>query len=588
MPRVQNPGNCDIMDFKLINLRSWQETMSLAGTESVRNGDAEYILVVDDDAAMLHTVRLLLEGEGYQVDTAGDGVAAISRIEQATAAGCPYSLLVIDLKLDGMNGLEIARRARAICEHIQSVIITGHPDLESAITALRDGVLDYLLKPYQLEQLKMTVQRALAVRRRAKRTAALLAQSERRASELATLNRVGQTVTRSLQLDQVLNLILEQIRGALQAEAASIALVEQDKLVFKVAAGPSAEQVKRFALDLGQGLVGWCVQEGKPVLVPDARVDPRHFGEVDARTAFVTRTVVCVPMVAEGRTIGAIEAINRQDGRAFDGSDLELLQAMSIPASVAVENAKLHANLAQKADELEKALAELKELDRLKSQFVQNVSHELRTPLTYIRGYIELLQAESMGPVTTEQMDSLNLIAKQSDLLTQLVNDIILMQEGAIETAQEEISLKDIVLQAVAQARASYSRPDLTIREELPGTPCLVRGDQAQLNRVIVSLLDNAVKFSPNGGEIVVNLAGRDDRWELQISDTGIGIPADKLDKIFSRFYQVDGSTTRRFRGTGLGLSVAKEIVQAHGGQIWVRSTEGVGSTFGICLPKAS
>lgn len=559
-----------------------------AETQLARNDDLEHILVVDDDAATQHTIRLLLEDESYQVDTVGDGLSAISRIEQATAAGRSYALLVIDLRLDDMSGLEIARRARTICEHLQTVIITGHADLESAITALRDGVLDYLLKPYQMEQLKMTVSRALAVRRGAIHTAQLLLQSERRASELAILNKVGQTVTRSLQLDQVLNLVMEQIRIALQAEAGSIALVEQDKLVFKVAFGPSAEQVKLFTLDPGQGLVGWCVQEAKPVLVPDARADPRHFGEVDAKTTFATHTVICVPMIAEGRTIGAIEAINRQDGRAFDNSDLELLQAISIPASVAIENAKLHANLAQKAEELGKALAELQELDRLKSQFVQNISHELRTPLTFIRGYIELLQAESLGPITAEQTDSLKLIAKQADLLTRLVNDIILMQEGAMDASQEKVSLGDIVSQAVAQCRAGNSRSDLVIREQLPESQCLVWGNRVRLSRVLACLLDNAVKFSPNGGEIVVTLAARDDQWEVQVSDAGIGIPADKLDKIFSRFYQVDGSTTRRFRGTGLGLSLAKEIVEAYGGRIWVKSTEGVGSTFGICLPQIS
>ncbi len=549
----------------------------------------DYILVVDDDVATRHALRALLEYEGYEVDAVGDGLEALDRIEQSVTSGHPYSLVIMDLRLEGLSGLEVLRRGKALCASMQSIIITGYANVESAIAALREGAQDYLLKPYHLEQFQVAVKRTLAARKEAVRNTQLLEQARRRVNELAIINSVGQTVTRSLNLNQVLTLVMEQIREALQAEAGSIALLEGGKLVFKVAFGPAAEQVKSFTLEPGQGIVGWCVQENKPALVSNARADSRHFGGIDQKTAFVTKAIICVPMVAEGRVIGAIEAINRLGGTSFDERDLELLQALSVPASVAVENARLHQSLEQRAEELRQALEELKELDRLKSQFVQNISHELRTPLTFIKGYAELLLTGTLGYLTGEQKEGLKLVAGQAEVLTRLVNDVILMQEYELDASQiSEVSLREVISLVVAAAREIEAPNKPAIQEYLPDDKCLVRGNQAHLSKVFSNLLDNAIKFSPDGGTVTVSLLSNGDMWEIQVTDTGIGIPEQHLDKIFRRFYQVDGSTTRRFGGAGLGLSIAKEIVEAHNGYIWVKSKEGVGSTFGVCLPKSA
>ena len=551
----------------------------------------DQILVVDDDIATRQTLKTLLEQEGYRADTIGDGQVALEKLEQAANAGAPYSLVLVDLHLQDMSGIAVLRRVRELCPETQRVIITGHANVESAVQALREGAQEYLLKPYYLDELKVTVAKLLRVRREAVRNAELLAEARRRASELAVLNRVGQVVTRSLDLDEVLSLIQEQIREALQVAAGSIALLEDGKLVFKVASGPAAETVKSFCLEPGQGLVGSCVAENRPIITNSVETDSRHFREIDEKTHFVTKSVLCVPMrAADGKVIGAIEAINRLDGKGFSDNDLALLQAISVSASAAVENAKLHTSLEERASELRKALDNLKQLDRLKSEFVQNISHELRTPLTFVKGYVELLQSGMLGPTTEEQAEGLQLVSKQAEVLVRLVDDIILMQEYKLDLNQVQIlSLRDVICSAATQAIESHPEvPESRIAAELGDDTCCVEGNWEYLVRTIYNLLDNALKFDPDGGVARISLHDLGHVWEIRVSDTGIGIPEAELERTFERFYQVDGSTTRRFGGAGLGLAVAKEIVEAHKGTIWVQSQEGEGSTFGIQLPKAA
>ena len=551
----------------------------------------DQILVVDDDVATRATLKTLLEQEGYRADAVGSGQTALEHLELAAADGAPFSLVLVDLHLQDMSGIAVLRRMRELCAETQGVIITGHADVESAIQALREGAQEYLLKPYYLNELKITVAKLLRARQEAVRNAELLAEANRRVSELAVVNRVGQAITRSLDLDEVLALIQEQIREALQVAAGSIALLEDGKLVFKVASGPAAEEVKRLYLEPGQGLVGTCISENRPIITNHVDADSRHFRGVDEKTRFVTRSVLCVPMRgADGNVIGAIEALNRLDGKGFSDNDLALLQAISATAAAAVENAQLHTSLEERAGELRTALEELRQLDRLKSEFVQNISHELRTPLTFVKGYVELLQNGMLGPTTEEQSEGLQLVGKQTDVLVRLVDDIILMQEYSLDMSQVQIlSLHDVIRAAVAQAIESHPEVSASrIAIELGNETPYVEGNEEHLVRTLCYLLDNAIKFDPDDGLARVSLHDLGQQWEVRVSDTGIGIPEPELDRIFERFYQVDGSTTRRFGGAGLGLAVAKEIVEAHKGSLWVQSRAGEGSTFGFRLPKAT
>jgi signal transduction histidine kinase len=291
-------------------------------------------------------------------------------------------------------------------------------------------------------------------------------------------------------------------------------------------------------------------------------------------------------MVIHERVIGAL-AIDREVPNAFTPDDERVLTIAAAQASVALENARLYEDLQERARRLEQAYTELKEVDRLKDELVQNVSHELRTPLTFIKGYVELLLAGEMGDLTAGQRESLSIVADKTDLVSRLVADIMLLQQIEHESLRwSDIDLGQAARRALQSQEVTAAQAGLTLRAIVPPDLPLVRADRDRLNQVFDNLIGNAIKFSPNGGEITVQLLDTGEMVQVTVSDTGIGIPPDQLERIFERFYQVDGSVTRKYGGAGLGLTIVKRIVEAHGGRIWADSEPGHGSTFTFTLPK--
>jgi len=228
----------------------------------------------------------------------------------------------------------------------------------------------------------------------------------------------------------------------------------------------------------------------------------------------------------------------------------------------------------------------LQEIDQLKDELVQNVSHELRTPLTFIKGYVELLLESDMGPLTTGQRDALRIVADKTNALSRLVSDIIYLQQ--IERESLQLSRQDMCQMsrlALQSCEIAAMNAGISLQLDAPDELRPILVDRDRINQVFDNLLGNAIKFSPNGSTITIHVEAWQDMVQLTVADTGAGIPADKLEKVFDRFYQVDGSATRRFGGAGLGLAIVRRIVEAHGGRIWVESELGQGSSFKFTLP---
>jgi signal transduction histidine kinase len=207
--------------------------------------------------------------------------------------------------------------------------------------------------------------------------------------------------------------------------------------------------------------------------------------------------------------------------------------------------------------------------------------------LTFIKGYVELLTAGDLGQMNERQQDCLKIVAEKTTLVTRLVSDIVFLQQ--IENESQQLADIDLaqMMQRVVQVTRVTAADRVTLQAVLPPDLPLVRADQDRILQVFDNLIGNAIKFSPNGGVITLQAQEAGDMVRVSVSDTGIGIPADRLERVFERFYQVDGSTTRRFGGAGLGLAIVKRIVEVHGGRIWVESQLGCGSTFLFTLPKA-
>jgi signal transduction histidine kinase len=224
----------------------------------------------------------------------------------------------------------------------------------------------------------------------------------------------------------------------------------------------------------------------------------------------------------------------------------------------------------------------------MKDEFVQTVSHELRTPLTFVKGYLELLLEGMMGEVSAEQRDALQIIFQRTESIIRLVSDIIsLARAESVGLSPLPVSLAEIAQAAVQSAQAIAMQLDLELTTDFAADLPLVQGDVQRLTQVFDNLIGNAVKFSLQGGAVRVRLVADGRFVRAEVIDQGMGIPADKVGRIWERFYQIDGAKTRRFGGTGLGLAIVKRLVEAHGGQVGVHSVEGKGSTFFFTVPRA-
>ena len=409
----------------------------------------------------------------------------------------------------------------------------------------------------------------------------------RRTKQLSALNNAARTMASSLEFDSVPQTILEEAVRVLGANAGSIALLDEtSSLVFKAVVGPSSEKLVNVKVPAGHGLIGWVSQNSKSVRVDDVRKDPRFYRGIDQTTGLTTLNVIAVPLLIARRVIGVLELINKVEGK-FDDEDLTVVETLAQSAAATIENARLVRDLRVHALELEKAYAELKEADHLKSEMVQNVSHELRAPLTFILGYIELLMSNDFGQISDDQRKALDIVLRKCLSLTKIVNDIVTLQKLEISGLNlQAVSLNTLLTQTLQVAQFSAQEAQQTLVTDMPDRDIQVTADDQRLSQVLDNLVNNAIKFSKPGGTITLRLREEHSFARIEVEDMGIGVPADKLEKIFDRFYQADGSSTRRYGGVGLGLAICKSILTAHGGKIWAESEVGKGSRFIFTLPK--
>jgi signal transduction histidine kinase len=410
----------------------------------------------------------------------------------------------------------------------------------------------------------------------------------RRTRQLTAINSAGHTMASMLDFDSIPQTILEQAVQVLDAKAGSILLVDETTrlLSFKAVVGPQESgRLVGVQVPMGYGVIGWVAQNGKPALVDDVRKDPRFYRGIDQTTGLQTINVVAVPLLIKRQVIGVLELLNKTDGK-FNDEDLNVTETLAQWAAVAIENARLVSHLREHAEQLEKAYGELQEADTLKDELIQNVSHELRTPLAFILGYIELLQTEGIGPLNDQQREGLEIVRKKCMTLTKLVNDIVGLQRLRTSGLERRVvNLNALVAQVIHTADASAELAEQSLQLDLPDKEVTIMADEERLEQVLDNLVSNAIKFGQPGGKVTLFLRETESGVVLAVEDNGIGIASDKLARVFDRFYQVDGSATRKYGGMGLGLAICREIVEAHGGTIGAESEVGKGSRFTVTLP---
>lgn len=250
-------------------------------------------------------------------------------------------------------------------------------------------------------------------------------------------------------------------------------------------------------------------------------------------------------------------------------------------------NSQLERRVQERTAELENALRRLSELNKLKNNFVANISHELRTPLTHLKGYLELLVTDDLGAVNEDQRHALKVMQRSADRLEHLIEDLILFsmsEKGQVSLDIKAFDLLHLSSILATSARTKAAEHNLRLNYTAPVKMCFTLGDEDKIAWVIMQLVDNAVKFTPPGGAISLCIQENNSLATVSVIDTGIGIAEERLSEIFEPFHQLDGSSTRRYGGTGLGLSLARNIIEAHGSSLQVTSELNHGSTFEFSL----
>jgi signal transduction histidine kinase/DNA-binding response OmpR family regulator len=512
------------------------------------------ILVVDDEPNVLLTVGAILEAEGYDVDAIGDSELALEAIRAHQ-----YDLVLTDLKMPKVDGLGVLAEVRKSSPNTVCVMMTGYASVDSALEAVQLGAYEYLLKPVEVPELKMAVSRSL---------------ERKHLSEIDTLHRISQAATATPDVYRLADEVADAARRVLNLTWAAVAWPAD------VSSALCDPELSALAVDPE---IRKALQDGSIVFAGQGL---RAADEWALRHK--ARSYALVPGVSRGRLVCLLCAHNNGNSYDFHASAQRFLRSLAGQAALAISNAALIAELRNNNHELELANEKLRELDRLKSQFLSVATHELRTPLTVILGYNAMLAESLADRISPDEHDALREAVTSCKRLIRLVNsmlDVSQIESGRTPMNFEPTDLRQLVNGTVTLFQNEARQRKVSLSLQLPSRLPVVMLDGERIQQVLVNLIGNAMKFTADGGSIRVAVRHRADSQQIAISvsDTGIGIAPQQQSQLFEEF--APKRHTRAEDGAGLGLAISRRIVHAHEGTIGVTSEPGRGSTFEVILP---
>ena len=391
---------------------------------------------------------------------------------------------------------------------------------------------------------------------------------------------ISRNLTSTLNLPQLLEMIVEVAVELTQSEEVSILLHDPSTGELRFEAGPvyQRDPSKQVSIPLDSSVAGWIFTNARPMVIQDASTDPRIYRQVDRTLKFQTRSILGAPLIVKDEPIGVLEAVNKREQGNYTEDDLAILETLAAQAAIAIVNARLLSDFQEANDDLRR-------LDRMKSDFIAIASHELRTPLGLILGHATFLKEQ----IPQKHEDQMEVIIRSAMRLKTIIEDMATIahkDEGQSRVRRSPFSISQLVEGVVHRFREVAEKKEIKFSYDIPsGDLLMIDGEREKIDVALANLVQNAITFTDPGGQVGIKAEGASGYIKVFVVDNGIGIPADALEHVFDRFYQVESHLTRKHGGMGLGLSIAKTMVEMHNGQIWCESKEGTGSLFCFMLP---
>lgn len=379
--------------------------------------------------------------------------------------------------------------------------------------------------------------------------------------------------------ESYLQAILSAAIELTESETASILEydAQSNELHFSAAPWYHRELLKSITVPVDTSAAGWAVRKNEPLIISDVSKDERHFRQVDVVSSFQTRSLLAVPLWYHGTLVAVFEALNKSNNAHYTEEDITILETLGALAITVMQTDLLERRV-------HSSYEEVAELDRLKSDFIAITSHELRTPLGLILGHATFLR-ELLSDQYHEQLDAIIRNAAKLKEIIENLSNVDNYQSGAARVRQRKISIARIVEEVVFSFQEIAQQKNISLKSEIGKNELLVEADGTKISIALSNLVKNAITFTDNGGHVFVTAEAVPGYVKVSVIDNGIGIPAQELPRVFERFFQIESHLTRHHGGMGLGLSVAKAMIEMHGGRIWAESVEGRGSNFTFLLP---
>jgi signal transduction histidine kinase len=400
-----------------------------------------------------------------------------------------------------------------------------------------------------------------------------------RIEHLERLLEVVRGLTTAPDLESFLQTIIAEAGEMTNSELASILEYDEEagELRFLAMQWFDRDALRPMGVPLDGSIAGWVFRKGHPLIIQDTKADKRHFKTVDRVTKHETHSIAAVPLIVRGEVIGVLEALNKRDDAHYTEEDLTILATFGAIAAQAMRNMELDRKVRV-------ARIELAELERLKSDFIAITSHELRTPLGLILGHATFLR-ELVGKEYDEQLDAIIRNATRLKEIVENLSDVDNVQTGAARLRNHKVSMARIVEDVLLTFQDEADTRNITLKAEVGDSPFYVDADGMKISIALSNLVRNAIQFTEPGGHVTIKVEEESGYLKVAVTDDGLGIPSKDVARVFDRFFQVESHLTRRHGGMGLGLAVAKSMVELHGGRIWAESETGKGSTFAFLLP---